>query len=142
MLSTLFSRISREKKNVFFLAKRGVACDVLPVMNIQFDITGTETVGVLLSRYQAIVPDGKAKEITLTFSVASSVSEVKKSASVSSEDTAHALASLTPSERLAVEKFQALQKAHAAQRVEGQTSERWKSSIMVRGESLAKKRKA
>ena len=98
---------------------------------MQIDTTGTETIGNLLAKFGKIVNDGKSKVITLRLSVASSLSEVKKSASLSSEDTAHAMARLSPAERLTVEKFQALAKAHAAQRVEGQTSERWKSTVIV-----------
>ncbi len=98
---------------------------------MQIETTGSDTLGNVLSQFGKIVDDGKKKTITLSFEVSSSLSMVKKSAAVSQADTALAMASLTAEEKAIVDKFKALEKQAAAARVQGQESERWKSTVSI-----------
>ena len=69
-------------------------------------------------------PDGHAYSFELSLEIVGERIETKASASVSNIDKENALASMTTAERKAVEKFQELCKANAAQRTDGQTSSR------------------
>jgi hypothetical protein len=97
----------------------------------KIEVTGSTTIGNILSEYGKIVDSGKANSITFVIDVSSKLEMVKKSAVVSRADTESALAKLSAAEREIVKKFQAMEKTIAAKRVQGEQSQRWKSAIAV-----------
>jgi hypothetical protein len=90
---------------------------------IALPIKGSSTIAEIALAMGAR-PDGHAYSFNLSVEIAGEEIETKASASVSNADKENALASLTPAERKAVEKFQSLCKANAMQRTDGQTSTR------------------
>jgi hypothetical protein len=90
---------------------------------IALPIKGTSTIAEIALAMGAS-PDGHAYGFTLALEIVGEEITTKASASVSNADKESALASMTASERKAVEKFQALCKANAAQRTDGQTATR------------------
>ena len=97
----------------------------------KIEVTGSTTIGNILSEYGKILDTGKVNSITLEIQVASNLEKVKKSAVVSRADTDAALDKLSTEEIAIVKKFQQLEKTFAAARVAGQESDRWKSSIVI-----------
>lgn len=95
--------------------------------SIALPIKGTSTIGEIALAMGAS-PNGHAYTFSLSVEVVGEEITTKASASVSNADKESALASMTPAERKAVEKFQALCKANAAQRTDRQTATRttWK----------------
>jgi hypothetical protein len=90
---------------------------------IALPIKGTSTIAEIALAMGAS-PNGHAYSFNLSVEIVGEEIETKASASVSNDDKQSALASMTASERKAVEKFQALCKANAAQRMDGQTATR------------------
>jgi hypothetical protein len=99
---------------------------------IALPIKGTSTIGEIALAMGA-TPDGHAYSFNLSVEIVGEEIQTKSSASVSNADKESALASLTPAERKAVEKFNTLAKAAAAARVDGQTSTRTTWAGIVKG---------
>jgi hypothetical protein len=97
----------------------------------KIEVTGSTTIGNILSEYGKIVDTGKVNSITFVIDVSSKLEMVKKSAVVSRVDTEAALAKLSATEREVIKKFQALEKTLASKRVQGEESQRWKSQIAI-----------
>jgi hypothetical protein len=97
----------------------------------KIEVTGSTTIGNILSEYGKIVDTGKVNSITFVIDVSSKLEMVKKSAVVSRADTETALAKLSATEREVIKKFQALEKTLASKRVQGEESQRWKSQIAI-----------
>jgi len=97
----------------------------------KIEVTGSTTIGNILSEYGKIVDTGKVNSITLTIEVSSKLEMVKKSAVVSRADTEAALAKLSLAEREVIKRFQALEKTLAAKRVQGEEAQRWKSAVAI-----------
>ena len=90
---------------------------------IALPIKGTSTIADIALAMGAS-PDGHAYSFSLSVEIVGEEITTKSGANVSNADKESALASMTPAERKAVEKFQALCKANAAQRTDGQTATR------------------
>jgi hypothetical protein len=91
--------------------------------SIALPIKGTSTIAEIALAMGATA-DGHSYSFTLALEIVGEEITTKASASVSNTDKESALANLTPAERKAVEKFQALCKANATQRTDGQTATR------------------
>jgi len=99
---------------------------------IALPIKGTSTIAEIALAMGAQA-DGHAYSFNLSVEIVGEEIITKASASVSNADKESALASMTPVERKAVEKFQALCKANAAQRTDGQTATRTTWQGIVKG---------
>jgi hypothetical protein len=93
------------------------------VSKIALPVKGTSTIAEIALAMGA-TPDGHAYSFTLALEIVGEEIITKASASISNVDKESALASMTPAERKAVEKFQTLCKANATQRTDGLTSTR------------------
>jgi hypothetical protein len=99
---------------------------------VSLPVKGTSTLAEIALAMGAQA-DGHAYSFTLAVEIVGEEIETKASASVSNADKESALASMTASERKAVEKFQALCKANATQRTDGLTSTRTTWAGIVKG---------
>ena len=78
-------------------------------------------------------PDGHSYSFTISVEIVGEEITTKASASRSKADDEAALASMTAAEKKAVEKFNTLAKANAAQRTDGLTSTRTTWAGFVKG---------
>ena len=87
---------------------------------IAIPVKGSTTLAAIAEAMGAR-PDGHAYSFDLSIEIVGESIQAKSAAVTSNADKEAALASLTPAEREAVEKFNALCKASATARVDGQT---------------------
>lgn len=94
---------------------------VATTSKVAIPIKGSTTLAAIAEAMGAR-PDGHAYTFNLSVEIVGESIEAKSAAITSNADKENALASLTPAEREAVERFHSLCKASAMARVNGQTT--------------------